>query len=333
MSMPAPNGGEVSRESDRYLLYKVACYYYQDGLLQEEISAMEQISRSQISRYLSRARELGIVKVSVALPEEPDILALEKRLEAKLGLEKVVVAPCSSGREDARIRAIASSAAVYLSQVLRNAHIIGFGWGRTIYETSLQMPYSKNVQNAALYVPLIGVSGVSDSSFQINTIIDRIAERRKGQGYFLALPTFRQKLIPMAGIDNARIKKLMDYWKVLDAAVFGLGTIRQSERFMGEEARPLYNQKVRNSKADGEILSQFFFQDGRLLAYDEEEYVQLAYGLHGLRDVPLTICLAGGDEKVIGITQGAQLGFFKHLVTDSHTAKQLDRGSGEGIEA
>ena len=165
---------DKNREGDLNLLYKIACYYYQDGLMQEEIAELERISRSQISRYLSRARELGIVKVSVSLPDIPGFSAMEKRLEEALGLEKVVIAPCSSNRELAIQRAIASSASIYLLEALRDAHIIGFGWGRTVYETSLQLPFSKEKQNA-LYVPLIGVSGINDSAFQTNTIIDRIA--------------------------------------------------------------------------------------------------------------------------------------------------------------
>ncbi len=315
---------DKNREGDLNLLYKIACYYYQDGLMQEEIAELERISRSQISRYLSRARELGIVKVSVSLPDIPGFSAMEKRLEKALGLEKVVIAPCSSNRELARRHAIASSASIYLLEVLRDAHIIGFGWGRTVYETSLQLPFSKDKQNA-LYVPLIGVSGINDSAFQTNTIIDRIAERRKGSSYLLTLPTFRQRQFQLAGIDDARIEKLKDYWKVLDAAVFGLGTIRQSEHFMGEEARPLYYQKVRNSGADGEILSQFFFRDGRLLDCSDEDYIQMAFRLHELKNIPVTICLAGGTEKVKGPDPGGRLGFFKHLVTDSRTAELMEQ--------
>mgnify|MGYP001450559029 CR=1 FL=1 len=115
-----------------------------------EIAELERISRSQISRYLSRARELGIVKVSVSLPDIPGFSAMEKRLEKALGLEKVVIAPCSSNRELARRHAIASSASIYLLEVLRDAHIIGFGWGRTVYETSLQLPFSKDKLDRAI---------------------------------------------------------------------------------------------------------------------------------------------------------------------------------------
>ena len=322
--MPKHINTGKGRESDLNLLYKIACYYYQDGLMQEEIAELERISRSQISRYLNRARELGIVKVLVSLPDFPGFSAMEKRLEEALGLEKVVIAPCSSGRELARRRAIASSASIYLLEALRDAHVIGFGWGRTVYETSLQLPFSKKKQNA-LYVPLIGVSGINDSAFQTNTIIDRIAERRKGRGYLLTLPTFRQKQFYLADIDDVRVKKLRDYWQVLDAAVFGLGTIRQSEYFMGEEVRSLYNMKVRNSGADGEILSQFFFKDGRLLNYEDEDYIPMAFELHGLKNIPVTICLAGGAEKVKGLIQGSRLGFFKRLVTDSYTAELMEQ--------
>lgn len=316
--------GAPKRYTDLYLLYKIASYYYQDGLLQDEISALEQISRSQISRYLTRAKEEGIVHVSLSLPEVPDIIALERRLESSLRLERVLVAPCHSSKEAVRTSAIASSGGVYLDQVLHGTHVVGFGWGKTLYETSLQIPYSKHTNNT-LIIPLIGVSGVNNPIYQINTIIDRIAERRKGQGYYMALPTYRQKVIPIGSIDNARISRLKSYWRVLDAAVFGLGTIRQSEQFMGEEARPLYNQRVRKSKAEAEILSQFFFKDGNLVDFDEDDYIQLAFALEDLKQVPLSICLAGGNEKVNGIIQGARLSYFKHLVTDQFTARLLDQ--------
>lgn len=320
------NDGErtANRYTDLYMLYKIASYYYQDGLLQDEISALEQISRSQISRYLTRAKEEGIVRVSISLPEVPDISALERRLQSSLHLERVLIAPCHSSSETARTSAIASSGGVYLGEVLNGTHVVGFGWGRTLYETSLQIPYRKHTDNT-LYVPLIGVSGVNNPIYQINTIIDRVAERRKGQGYYMALPTYRQKIIPIDSVDSVRINRLKSYWRVLDAAVFSLGTIRQSEQFMGEEARPLYNQKVRNSKAEAEILSQFFFKDGDLVDFDEDDYIQLAFALKDLKQVPLSICLAGGNEKVNGIIQGARLSYFKHLVTDQVTARLLDQ--------
>ena len=44
------------------LLVRVAELYYMEGLTQEAIAQMLDLSRPEVSRYLKRARELGIVE-------------------------------------------------------------------------------------------------------------------------------------------------------------------------------------------------------------------------------------------------------------------------------
>ena len=311
----------MGRQIDPMMMYKVASYYYKDGLSQMEIAEMERISRSQISRILDRARASGMVRVSVALPENKQASQLAQTLERRLKLSKVVIAQ-SAAEERKRAHAIASAAACYLPEALKGCRLVGIGWGQTVYETSLQMPYSRD-QDAAVFVPLVGVSGVANPVFQMNTIIDRMAERRRAKGYFLSLPTFRQKMLPMADVDKKRVACLKAYWKKLDAAVFGLGTIRQAERFMQEEASSRFMTTARNSAAQGEILSRFFYEDGRPLQIHDDAIEQLAFRLEDLHKVPKTICLAGGPEKVPVLIQAARCRFFNHLVTDRLTAERM----------
>ena len=52
------------------LLVNLARAYYERGLTQEEIARTLPISRSQVSRYLTEARELGIVQFRVIDPTE-----------------------------------------------------------------------------------------------------------------------------------------------------------------------------------------------------------------------------------------------------------------------
>lgn len=50
------------------LLVRVAELYYMEGLTQEAIAQMLDLSRPQVSRYLKRARELGIVEIRIMSP-------------------------------------------------------------------------------------------------------------------------------------------------------------------------------------------------------------------------------------------------------------------------
>ena len=101
----------MGRQIDPMMMYKVASYYYKDGLSQMKIAEMERISRSQISRILNRARASGMVRVSVALPENKQASQLAQTLERRLKLSKVVIAQ-SAAEERKRAHAIASAAAL-----------------------------------------------------------------------------------------------------------------------------------------------------------------------------------------------------------------------------
>ena len=70
------------------------------------------------------------------------------------------------------------------------------------------------------------------------------------------------------------------------------------------------------------MLAQFFYKDGTPLDL-QEYYRQTAFSIEKLANVPKTICLAGGADKVDAIYAGAKAGFFKTLVTDSVTARLL----------
>ncbi len=97
------------------------------ALMQEKSGDWGGFPAPKISRYLNRAPGAGHCQ-GIRLTGHSGFSAMEKRLEKALGLEKVVIAPCSSaGAGQAachrlfRLHLPAGGA--------RDAHIIGFGWG------------------------------------------------------------------------------------------------------------------------------------------------------------------------------------------------------------
>ena len=57
---------------DNEQLFRIAQMYYEDDLTQEEISKELHISRSNISKMLKRARNVGIVEIVVHRPQEEE---------------------------------------------------------------------------------------------------------------------------------------------------------------------------------------------------------------------------------------------------------------------
>src|SRR5215475_1273421 len=85
---------EAKLLTDERFLRKLAYLYYEDGYSQEAIAGMEYCSRQTVSKALQKARDRGIVRISIV----PDLrtgflrnLAREARQE--LNLEDVVLVP------------------------------------------------------------------------------------------------------------------------------------------------------------------------------------------------------------------------------------------------
>lgn len=307
---------------DLMQLYRVAAAYYLDGKTQKEIGEQENISRSQISRMLDRARAVGIVKIDVSLPETTSEEVLAAFLKERLGLRDVVLAKVEdTDSQETVTDAIAAAAAAYLPRVMKNSGITGLGWGHTMYRLPAFMR-QRGSKTDLLFVPLIGAAGIDEPCMQINSIVDRVAERMQARAAYTNLPAFREKNVPLTPFENQRLGQLHDYWDKLDCAVFGLGTKKSGLSFFDGAVSGDSKRRIEQSSVCGDILSQYFFPDGQLMQSDGK-YHSNAYPAERLKQLPRSVCLAGGSEKAAGIQAAAIAGYFNILITDTATAKEI----------
>ena len=323
----------MTRKPELTLLYSIARSYYIDKLSQSQIAEMENISRSQISRLLDRAEKLGIVHVSVSLPDDPDLSEMAESVTKLLGLREVIVAPVNGPADDPATiaEAISVAAAQYLPRALKGSKIVGLGWGKTMYNMSLRLSY-RNLGDDRMYVPLVGMSGTSNPYLQINTIVDRVAERHRARSYFVSVPAFRELSTPYSDIEEQRMATLEQYWSHLDTAIIGLGGPPHSGGLFLDEINDRYSAEIASSGAVGDILSYFFRSDGSVYPMDRA-YRQFAFDICRPHRIRKVICLAGGIDKMDGILTAARLGYFNILITDSTTAKAFyDKFRNGGVE-
>lgn len=306
------------------MLYRIARYYYEDNLSQDEIAQREHVSRPHVSRLLEKARECGIVNISVSLPEELQASKTRRMLKDKLGLNEVVVVivPAEVRNMDKKASInIATAAAKHIPDWIKDCRNVGIGWGFTMYQTSLQLTYCSKCNDLTV-VPLIGISGDNNPYLQINAIVDRFAEKFGADSYYTNLPAMRDKNTELARIDRERYARLQHYWDGLDAAIVGLGASPKGEEFFVSEVSREYKKTIANSNTLGDILCQFFYGDGRIFDF-QSQYEQMSFPIYKLKDIKKVICLAGGQAKVDGIIAAAQSGFINVLVTDSVTAGSI----------
>ena len=300
-------------------IFRIARLYYEESLSQEEIAGREGLSRSQISRLIVRARELGFVRITLVPPSCMMSGELAEALRQALGLRSVTVVPLRDGSDPAAVSdAIATGAADMLKEILDGQGTVGLGWGRTVYRTS-ELLSSKAVAHPPRFVPLIGISGDDNPNLQINTIIDRFGRRFGSSGMFVNIPAIRDKGAVLSRIEESRKEALELQWRQMDAAVIGLGDPPATSANLLAELPRAYLDELAGSGACGDILAQFFDDQGRIL--DQGAHFDLlALELGALKKLRQVICLAGGSGKKAGIVTAARCGYFTDLVIDEPTA-------------
>lgn len=306
----------MPKQDDALLLYRIAKNYYINNMTQDAIARQEHISRPQISRMLSKAKDAGIVDIRIHLPEIVDRAHLEDKLRKQLDLQQVIISPSGSDADDsnAMLYTIASD---YLASALSDYHHVGIGWGQTVYRTSLQMQLQERPEDLTFY-PIVGNSGMDNLYLQTDSICARYAEK------FQTRSVFSSSLIlspreSLTKLEERRHAALCSCWDRLDAIVLSVGGHRNpDDRFLEEIPADLFEKKL-FTDIIGDLVGHFFFTDHSDFM-PPEEYEMVVIGLEQLKQTPNIICIANGESKVDMIRFAANAGYIKTLITDSDTA-------------
>lgn len=164
MNTPPANSTEgVMIESDRFLR-KIAHLYYEAGWTQEKIAESENYTRQTISKALQKAKDRGIIRISVIPEERTGFLRnLARELRTMIGLEDLVIVP---GRnldsmpdneiDDGVMADIASAAAEYLDELLKDGDVLAVSGGKRIMRHVVRyLKPTKRLPNLNV-VPTIG---------------------------------------------------------------------------------------------------------------------------------------------------------------------------------
>lgn len=301
------------------LAYRVSRLYYLDGLTQQQIANRLGISRPKVSRLLTYARDVGMVEIKLKAPDVESKEFLSKSLKERLNLMDVIVTETIERNEEDILKRVAKAGAEFISRTLKNGQIVGWGWGRTMFRT-VQSLNSTDSHFSSLFIPLIGGTGQSVKYYQVNSLVEKAAEIFKAQVMYLNAPAFfADKNTFELFLKEKQVLNVLEMWKRLDVAIFGLGKpIHDSEIIKSEIDSSMIIDLIRE-KAVGDILARFFNKNGEICKSSLNKLI-LGINIDDLLKAPLRICLCGGEKKVDGIITASKKGYFNVLVTDSITA-------------
>ncbi len=313
----------MARVDELRLLSTVARLYHEHGLGQSQIATQLDLSQATVSRLLKRAREEGIVRITVRVPlgAFPEV---EESLQAAFGLKRAIVV--DSVDDDAQIlRDIGAAAAYYLETTLKDGEIVGISsWSATLLAMVDAMhPLTASVH--AQVVQILGGVGNPAAEVHANSLTQRLARLVHGEGILLPVPG-------VAGSAESRDVLLKDpyVWPTLDLfgrvtmALVGIGALEPSKLLAssGNVFSPAELALLRERGAVGDICLHFFDRAGAPVITPLDARV-ISMGLEELQRVKRAVGIAGGSRKLESIRAALTGRWINVLITDRFTAERL----------
>ena len=316
-------------------LVSLARAYYEQGLTQEQIARNMAISRSQISRYLSQAREIGIVQIRVVAPDERvDTLSaqLRERFET---LRAAIVVPVFS-RDDQFIRQMVGSAcASYLKGAIHPNECLCIGCGRTVRK-AIEALKSHPVAGLSV-VQAMGSVGHEALEIDFNELTRAAAAAFRARPYYLNAPAILGSGTAAAlEAANASIHESLERARQADVFLVGLGSLESDLLYARAGLITQANIRwLQDRHVAGDICGHFLDRKGNEHPTPFSERI-VGISLPDLRRARLSIGVAGGSDKALPLYGALAGGWINVLVTDDQTARailELDVEAKGGVAA
>ena len=314
--MPAPR--------DTAVVVRAARLYYEQGRSQTEIAQELGLSRSNVSRILTQARDRGIVEITIHDPEGPPRRdeALEAALRAAFSLREahVVSAPRTPAME-----AVAREGAAVLTQRLATVRTIGVSWGQTVQSVVAQLETLRPRPTPEV-LPLVGGHSSLDQFDSGESVLRVLASRLGATPRTLYAPAVLESATAVATLrGESSIGQVLAAAAQVELALVGIGSV-------GRHSSPHVVELMRLSEAEqaafaaqqpvGDVCGRFIDADGVPLGAPTDQRV-LAVTFSELLRIPEVVGVAAGPEKAPGVLGVLRSGAIDTAVFDVDLAREV----------
>lgn len=294
--------------------------YYEEGATQSEVAKKIGISRSLVSKLLTKAREEGIVEIIIHETRVHQFRNLERKIERLYDLRDVVCIE-SVGLETSK-KQLGEATSEYLQRVIRDGQIIGLSSGTTLNEVAKAI-HSVQLLPTATIVPLVGGMGNERVDIHSNSIVSKIGNALQAKYELLHVPVMVDtKEAKEVLIRQPSIRTTLDLAEQSQIAIVGIGG-RPEDSTMVKSYLGLDHQQITSdNEIVGDICYNFINKFGKQVENAWNDRV-IAIELEKLKAIPLVIGVASGLEKVSAIKAALEGGLIHVLITDGVTGSAL----------
>jgi DNA-binding transcriptional regulator LsrR (DeoR family) len=307
-------------KEDHQLWAKVAKLYYENDLTQGEIANKLGYSRVKIHRILRSAKEAGIVQVQINTLDS-SATDLENQLIHKYDLRDCIVVEDYPPGDDLYL-SLARASGGWLKSRIKSGMRIGLGLGRTIS----YLPHAFGIEKEVPCIFTEVAGAVSDHSWGIesNNIASQMAEIFGGKAELFYAPTLvSSPALKEQLIKERSVKKSLERARNCDVILQSVGPVDETAILFLQGYLSISDlDLLKTAGAVGDALGCFYDRDGQILPSPTDD---LMIGLHlsELLDIPWSLLIAGGPEKIIPIDAALKGKYFNVLITNISTANDL----------
>ena len=319
----------MQESDDLFLLGEVASLYYEENQTQDQIAKAIGLSRSGVSRLLTRSRELGLVDIHVHYPLRTS-MALRSDLLGRFFLQDAQIL-ISSSMDDPSLSFVGALAARYVDRRIQEGqegekqiHTVGISWGTSMFE---MLKVLRPRRRLALDIVQLMGSVDTPSMPDINgpEIARRLAQAYGGRCSYLHAPLLVASSVVRDGLLEERsLKRTFQIMDQMDMALVGIGGVRPeaSGLFRAGYLSTDELREIREQGAVGDICGIYFNSAGQVCTQEMFDRT-VTVSFETLRKVPLVVAVAAGVAKVDAIIGALRTGVVDVLITDEHCVRAI----------
>jgi DNA-binding transcriptional regulator LsrR (DeoR family) len=309
------------------LTTRVASMYYERGIGQVRIAEQLGLSQARVSRLLKQAEALGIVRITVHVPEgvHADI---EQSLEARYGLDEVIVVEVANAElqdNEQLNQALASTVAAYLELMVPSFETIGVSSWSSALLAAVNVMRPTGSGDTRRIVQVLGGLGMANAQVFATRLTERLASLSKAEAVFMLAPgVVHSQAAKDVMLADPSCRQALERFDELSALLMGIGALPPS-RMLRESGNVFTEQDLadlRDAGAVGDVCMRFYDAQGRHVATPFDDRV-LGIGTEQIRRTRRRIGVAGGAAKFESIRAALRGGWLSTLITDLNTAKAL----------
>ncbi len=319
--IPGPDERQDERpEAD--VLRLVAQLYYMDNLGQAEIAELTGVSRPKVSRLLTQARQLGIVRISVE-EFDPRNRQLEEQLTAALGLNHVLVIRTLGRTETDNVRnSVGYFAAQFVVDWIRPNMVVGVAGGRTLASLVQHLqPHSST--RGVTFVQLMGNFGAQVSYCDAMELSRIFADKLQGAYYTLSAPAVAPDVAAcQAFLMHQDVRAVWTLFDRMQLAFVGIGSLQDSNFIERGVVQREEVARLLEHGAIGELCGRFFDRAGEPCDPSYQERV-VGIRLEELRHKRDVVAVTVGERRSAAIYAALRAGLAKSLIIDEKGAEAV----------